>query len=60
MTIGTMDPTPLLCISRAVEWSLHLLLYGLLLSIPVISAISVIPVTSTIGRVDFQIILVLL
>jgi hypothetical protein len=54
MFVGTIDLTPLFYVSSAKEQSSFLLLSGLLLSIPVISAV---PVISTIGCVDFPIIL---
>jgi hypothetical protein len=54
---GTMDLTPLLCIDRAMERYLLLLIRRLLLAIFVIS---VIPIVSTIGCVDLLIILLLL
>jgi hypothetical protein len=52
-----MDLTPLLCIDRAMERYLLLLIRRLLLAIFVIS---VIPIVSTIGCVDLLIILLLL
>jgi hypothetical protein len=57
MSIGTMDLTTLLYISRVVEQFSLVLLYGLLLSVLTISAV---PAISTIGRVDFPIVLLLL
>jgi hypothetical protein len=60
VSCGTMDLTPFLYIDWVIEQSLHLLIRGLLLVIPMVSAISVIPVISSIGRVDLLIILLLL
>jgi hypothetical protein len=52
-----MDLAPLLYICRAMEQSPFLLLCGFLLTVPTISMISAI---STIDRVDFPIVLLLL
>jgi hypothetical protein len=60
MSCGTMDLTPLLYISRAMEQFLLLLIQGLLLVIPAISTISVIPAISPISCVDLSIVLLLL
>jgi hypothetical protein len=54
MSRGMMDFTPLLSISRAMERPLLLLIYGLLLTIFVVSAIP------TICSVDLPIVLLLL
>jgi hypothetical protein len=54
MSCGTMDLTPLLCVNRAMQRSLLLLIYGLLL---VIHMIPVIPVIPAISCVDLLIIL---
>jgi hypothetical protein len=55
-----MDVAPLLYINRVAERSSLLLPYGLLLSVPAISAISTVPVISMISHVDFLIVLLLL
>jgi hypothetical protein len=54
MAYGTIDVAPLLYVSRAMERSLLLLIYGLLLAI---AAISVIPTISMISCVDLSIIM---
>jgi hypothetical protein len=54
MSYGTIDLTQLLCVSKAMEWSLLLLIYGLLLAI---RTISVIPTISMISCVDLPIIM---
>jgi hypothetical protein len=60
MPIGVMDLAPLLYILRASERSPLLLLRGLPLPVPAISTISVVPAISTIGSIDFPIILLLI
>jgi hypothetical protein len=72
MSCGTMDLAPLFCVDRVMEWSLLLLIRGLLLVIPsipmvfmifaisVISVVFVIPVISPISYVDLPIVLLLL
>jgi hypothetical protein len=54
---STIDLAPLLCIDRAMEWYLLLLIIRLLLAISTISTISVI---SKIGCVDLPIVLLFL
>jgi hypothetical protein len=52
MPYGAMDLTPLLCVVRAIERPLLLLVYGLLLmipAIPTIPAITVVPMISSVG-----------
>jgi hypothetical protein len=57
MFYGTMDLTPLLCVIRAPKRLLLFLIGGLL---AVISAISAILVVSSIGHIDFSVVLLLL
>jgi hypothetical protein len=54
MSCSVMNNTPLLCIGRALEQPLPLSFRGLLVTVSVISAVS------TIGRVDFLIVMFLL
>jgi hypothetical protein len=52
VSYGMMDLTPLLCIGRAMEQSLLLLIRGLLLAISAISVISTITMVSVISSID--------
>jgi hypothetical protein len=60
MSSGTMDLIPLLCIVRATEMSLFFVIRGLLLLIPMISAVFAIFAISPTSCVDFSIVLLLL
>jgi hypothetical protein len=55
-----MDIAPLLCVIRATEMPLLFLILGLLLAVFMVSAVSAILAISSVGRVDFPVILLLL
>jgi hypothetical protein len=55
-----MDLAPLLCVVRAMKMPLPFLIRGLLLVVSTVSAVSKILVISSVSRVDFPIILLLL
>jgi hypothetical protein len=57
---GAMDLTPLFYVVRAMEGPLLLLIRGLLLVISVVFTVSVILEISSVSRVDFWIVLLLL
>jgi hypothetical protein len=55
-----MDLTPLLCVIRATERPILLLIRGLLVVVSVVSTVSTILVMSSVSRVDFPVVLLLL